>query len=71
MYLSKSRITEAHALKEVLGALPDGAVGKLLWRALMTSSDLSHTIMGVQEAAFAMPVALGQINPNTAFGDEY
>ena len=64
-YLSKSRISNAQALDDLIHSMPSGPHAKLLRLALLSSTDLMSTAEGVGQAAEAIADALKQITPVT------
>ena len=64
-YLSKSRISNAQALDDLVHDMPSGPHAKLLRLALLSSTDLMATAEGVGQAAEAISEALQQITPVT------
>ena len=64
-YLSKSKISQAQALDDLLHDIPSGPHAKLLRLALLSSTDLIATTEGVGMAAEAISDALRQITPIT------
>ena len=64
-YLSKSKISQAQALDDLLHDIPSGPHAKLLRLALLSSTDLAATAEGVGQAAEVIADALQQITPVT------
>ena len=64
-YLSKSKISQAQALDDLVRDMPQGPHAKLLRLALLSSTDLTATAEGVGQAAEAIADALQQITPVT------
>ena len=62
-YLSKSKLSNAQALEELIHGMPSGPHAKLLRLALLSSDDLATTAEGVGQAAEAIADALRQITP--------
>ena len=63
--LSKSKISNAQALDDLVHNMPSGPHAKLLRLALLGSTDLIATTVGVGQAAEAIADALRQITPVT------
>ena len=62
-HLSKSKISNAQALGELVHGMPKGPHSTLLRLALLSSTDLVATTEGVGQAAEAIADALKQITP--------
>ena len=62
-YLSKSKISNAQALDDLVHGMPKGPHSTLLRLALLSSTDLIATTEGVAQAAEAIADALQQITP--------
>ena len=62
-YLSKSKISNAQALDDLVHGMPKGPHSTLLRLALLGSTDLITTTEGVAQAAEAIADALQQFTP--------
>ena len=62
-YLSKSKMSNAQALEELIHGMPSGPHSRLLRLALLSSTDPMNTTLGVAMAAEAVADALKQITP--------